>query len=199
MPLPSRHRLELKAGDTRRRLSDLDYGDDVRPTSKARLADAVDVADGGAIGYLDNDGDGWQHRLVIEDRIELEPRHLYPASPTLRVDACLKSSAASPVKSISSTPSPIRTTPSTPGRSNGTAARPTPKSPPPASCTSRSPSPQGSGSRVIDRPHRRTLTPQQRSQAARSPASEPSCSGSGATRSKGRSSSSFTNSKRLPR
>jgi hypothetical protein len=38
----------------------------------------VEAADGSTIGYLYDFGDSWQHRLVVEDRGEPDPRHLYP-------------------------------------------------------------------------------------------------------------------------
>lgn len=78
MPWQDYHLWEFQAGDTRWGPPDPDYGDDIRPAAKATLADAVEAAGGGAIGYLYDFGDSWQHRIVVEDRIEPDPRHLYP-------------------------------------------------------------------------------------------------------------------------
>lgn len=78
MPWQNYHLWEFQAGDTRWGMPDPDYGDDIRPAARATLADMVEAADNGVIGYLYDFGDSWQHRIVVEDRIEPDPRHLYP-------------------------------------------------------------------------------------------------------------------------
>lgn len=78
MPWQTSHLWEFEAGDARWGLPDPSWGDEVRPAAKATLADAVQAADGGSIGYLYDFGDSWQHRITVEDRIEPDPRHLYP-------------------------------------------------------------------------------------------------------------------------
>ncbi|WP_227271017.1 plasmid pRiA4b ORF-3 family protein [Roseobacter weihaiensis] len=78
MPWQNYHLWEFQAGDTRWGLPDPDYGDDIRPAAKATLAEAVEAAGGGAIGYLYDFGDSWQHRITVEDRTPPDPRHLYP-------------------------------------------------------------------------------------------------------------------------
>ena len=78
MPWQNYHLWEFAAGKTRWGLPDPDYGDDVRPAAKATLADAIGTAGATAFDYLYDFGDSWQHRIVVEDRIEPDPRHLYP-------------------------------------------------------------------------------------------------------------------------
>lgn len=78
MPWQVYHLWEFQTGDARWGLPDPSWGDDIRPAAKATLADAVEASDGGDIGYLYDFADSWQHRIVVEDRIEPDPRHLYP-------------------------------------------------------------------------------------------------------------------------
>lgn len=78
MPWQNYHLWEFRTGNARWGLPDPDSGDDVRPAAKVTLADVVEAANGGAIEYLYDFGDSWQHRIVVEDRIEPDPRHLYP-------------------------------------------------------------------------------------------------------------------------
>lgn len=79
MPWQNYHLYEFEAGGTRWGLPDPDYGDDdTRPAAKASLADLVDAAGGGPIGYLYDFGDSWHHRITVEAEIEPDPRHLYP-------------------------------------------------------------------------------------------------------------------------
>lgn len=78
MPWQNYHLWEFEAGGTRWGLPDPDYGDDIRPAAKATLADAAEAASGSTIGYLYDFADSWQHRIAVEDRIEPDPRHLYP-------------------------------------------------------------------------------------------------------------------------
>lgn len=78
MPWQNYHLWEFEAGSTRWGLPDPDYGNDIRPAAKATLADVVEAADGGAIRYLYDFGDSWQHRITVEDRIEPDPGDLYP-------------------------------------------------------------------------------------------------------------------------
>jgi hypothetical protein len=78
MPWQTYHLWKVQAGETRWGLPDPSWGDDIRPAAKATLADAVEAANGGTIGYLYDFGDSWQHRITIEDQVEPDPRHLYP-------------------------------------------------------------------------------------------------------------------------
>jgi hypothetical protein len=78
MPWQNYHLWEFEAGGTRWGMTDPDYGDDIRPAAKVTLADVVEAANGGAIEYLYDFGDNWQHRIVVEDRTPPDPRHLYP-------------------------------------------------------------------------------------------------------------------------
>jgi hypothetical protein len=78
MPWQTYHLWEFEAGGTRWGLPDPGYGDDVRSAAKATFTDVIGTAGAAAFDYLYDFGDSWQHRLVIEDRIEPDPRHLYP-------------------------------------------------------------------------------------------------------------------------
>ena len=78
MPWQTYHLWEFQGGDTRWGVPDLSWDDDTRPAAKVTLADVVQAADGSAFGYLYDFGDSWQHRITVEDRIEPDPRHLYP-------------------------------------------------------------------------------------------------------------------------
>ena len=78
MPWQNYYLWEFHNDNTRWGLPDPDYGDDVHPAAKVTLGDVALAADGSAIGYLYDFGDSWQHRIVVEDRIEPAPRHLYP-------------------------------------------------------------------------------------------------------------------------
>ncbi|PWJ21415.1 plasmid pRiA4b ORF-3 family protein [Jannaschia seohaensis] len=68
------HLWKFEAGGIRRGVLDPDWSDDIRPAAKASLAGAVGRADGGVVGDL---VDSWQHRLLVEDRIEPGPGHLH--------------------------------------------------------------------------------------------------------------------------
>ena len=159
MPWQNYHLWEFEAGKTRWGLPDPDYGDDeTRPAAKATLADAVEAAGDGAIGYLYDFGDSWQHCITVEDKIEPDPRHLYPR--------LTDTEGRCPPEDVGGSPGyerflGILADPNDPEHAEVLEWHEDPFDPsshPPTSCVSKSSSSRRSGSHAADRQGERTLT-----------------------------------------
>ena len=83
MPWQNYHLYEFEAAGRRWGLPDPDYGPDyggeeTSPAAKATLADMLEAAGDGSMGYLYDFGDSWRHAITLEATLASDPSHLYP-------------------------------------------------------------------------------------------------------------------------